>query len=98
MPYRSSDISPESDVKPYESLDERQMAISGERFPEHLLIVCDSCYWCSTCFNMRGLIDACPNCHKEVSKIPLTIDENSDISYDTQKGLTIRFSRKLPFR
>lgn len=60
MPHRSSDVSPESDVKPYESLDERQMAISGERFPELFLIVCDGCYWCSTCFNMRGLIDACP--------------------------------------
>lgn len=98
MPHKSSDASPESDVKRYESLNERQMAISGEHFPERLLIVCDGCYWCSTCFNVRGLIDFCPNCHKEASKIPLATDENSEISYDNQNGLTIIFSRKLPLR
>ena len=37
-----SDLSPESAYVPYESLNDRQMAITGECFPEHLLVVCDS--------------------------------------------------------
>jgi hypothetical protein len=92
------DSSPESRIIPYESLNDKQMAMSGESFPEHLLVLCDSCYWCCTCFNTRGLIDICPVCHKEASKIPLTIDEKSEISYNNRHGLTIRFARRLPLR
>ena len=94
----SSDLSPESDVIPYESLNERQSAISGEYFPEHILVVCDSCNGCCTCFNVRGLVRVCPICHKEASKIPITTDEKSEISYNNQHGLSIGFSRKLPLR
>lgn len=90
--------SPESCVIPYESLNDRQMAISGESFPEHLLVVCDKCYWSCTCFNIRGLINICPVCHRESSKIPLTIDENSEINYNNQYGLTISFARRLPLK
>ena len=74
------------------------MAITGECFPEHLLIVCDSCYWSCTCFNTRGLVNICPVCLKEASKIPVTIDEKSEISFDNHHGLTITFARKLPLR
>jgi hypothetical protein len=98
MLYGRSDHSPESDVIPYESLNERQMAISGEHFPEQLLVVCDHCKWCYTCFNLHGLIDICPICQNKTSKIPLAIDETSEISYDNQTGLTIGFARKLPLR
>ena len=93
-----SNLSPESAFIPYESLNDRQMAMTGECFPEHLLIVCDSCYWSCTCFNNRGLISICQVCLNEVSKIPLTIDENSEINYDYRQGLTISFARKLPLR
>ena len=93
-----SDLSPESAYVPYESLNDRQMAITGECFPEHLLIVCDSCYWSCTCFNTRGLVNICPVCLKEASEIPVTIDEKSEISFDNHHGLTITFARKLPLR
>jgi hypothetical protein len=93
-----SDFSPESAFVPYESFNDKQMAMTGECFPEHLLVVCDRCYWSCTCFNTRGLISICPVCLKEAAKIPLTIDENSKISYDNQNGLTISFARKLPLR
>lgn len=93
-----SDLSPESAFVPYESLNDRQMVMTGECFPEHLLVVCDNCYWSCTCFNMRGLISICPVCLREAAKIPLTIDENSKISYDNQHGFTISFARKLPLR
>lgn len=90
--------SPEASVIPYESLDDRQKTISGECFPEQYIVICDSCYWCCTCFNNRGLIRICPLCFKETSRIPLTIEENCKISYDKSHGLTIWFGRKLPLR
>src|SRR6476660_7885389 len=93
-----TDFSPESAFVPYESLNYRQMDMTGECFPEHLLVVCDSCYWSCTCFNMRGLISICPVCLREASKIPVTIDENSEISFNNHHGLTITFARKLPLR
>ena len=34
-----SDLSPESAYVPYESLNDRQMAITGECFPEHLFML-----------------------------------------------------------
>ena len=34
-----SDLSPESAYVPYESLNDRQMAITGECFPEHTTAV-----------------------------------------------------------
>lgn len=67
MPYGRLDRSPESDVIHYESINERQMAISGEHFPEQLLVVCNHCKWCYTCFNLYGLIDICPICQKKTS-------------------------------
>ena len=90
--------SPEVSILPYESLDDRQMIISGERFPEFCMVICDDCYWCCTCFNARGLIAICPICHKQTSKIPLTIEENCKISYNPDHGLIMRFGRKLPLR
>ena len=90
--------SPESRVIPYENFNDLQIAISGESFPEPILVVCKSCHWSCTCFNIRGLIDICPVCHKDALKIPLTMDETSEISYDNQQGLSIRFTRKLPLR
>jgi hypothetical protein len=36
--------SPEFSIEPYESLNERQKTISGECFPEHSIVMCDSCF------------------------------------------------------
>jgi hypothetical protein len=98
MTISKTESSPESQVIPYENFNDLQIAISGESFPEPILVVCKGCYWSCTCFNIRGIINICPICHKEVSSIPLTLDEASEISYDSQLGLTIKFTRKLPLR
>jgi hypothetical protein len=95
---RTEPSSPEVSILPYESLNDRQKAISGECFPEHYIVMCDSCYWCCTCFNSRGLMTNCPLCNKNTSIIPLTIEENCKISYDSIHGLTMQFDRKLPLR
>jgi hypothetical protein len=90
--------SPEFSIEPYESLNERQVAISGECFPEHCIVICDRCYWCCTCFNNRGLLTKCPLCFQDTSQIPLTIEENCKIRYDKIHGFTIEFDRRLPLR
>ncbi len=58
--------SSESLVTPYESLNEKQLGMSGESFPEHVLVLCDKCYWPCTCFNIRGLVYICPARQREV--------------------------------
>ena len=75
-----SDLSPESAYVPYESLNDRQMAITGECFPEHLLVVCDSCYWSCTLVDTRGLVSICPVCLKDAFKIPVTIDKTQKLA------------------
>jgi hypothetical protein len=79
------EYSPESRFIPYESAGDRQIAISSERFPEHELLAV-------TCFNIRGLMDIHPICHRKSSKIPLSIEENSEFTYNNQQGITLRFS------
>jgi len=92
------EYSPEFSIEPYESLNEKQETISGERFPEHSIVMCDRCYWCCTCFNNRGLLNSCPLCFHGTSKIPLTIEENCKICYDKIHGFTMEFYRRLPLR
>jgi hypothetical protein len=102
MAYDNSDQtesgSPEVSILPYESLNDRQKTISGECLPEHYIVMCESCYWCCTCFNSRGFVTHCPLCYKDTSKIPLTIEESCKITIDAIHGLTMRFDRKLPLR
>ena len=47
------DDSPESLITPYEDINTKQQKITGERFPNIVLELCDSCRWCATCFNPR---------------------------------------------
>jgi hypothetical protein len=91
-------ISPESLVLPPEDINTNQEHISGERFPDNILELCDKCYWCCTCFNTKGLIDPCPLCGAQVSHIPMTLDETCVIEYVDKQGLTVSFSRKRPLR
>jgi hypothetical protein len=81
-----------------EDINTKQLQITGEKFPDNVLELCDNCYWCCTCFNFKGLIDACPFCGAIVSKIPITLDEVSRIEYSEKSGLTLCFDRKNPFR
>jgi hypothetical protein len=97
-PYSKSTTSPESNVQPYEDLDSRQRRISGESFPEIALEVCDSCHWCLTCFNKRGVLKDCPVCGEPASIVPMEIDEVCTIESDEVSGLVMHFDRKNPLR
>lgn len=92
------DESPESKIIPYEDLSTSQFKMTGERFPEVTLGICDNCRWCYTAPNKRGVVEWCPVCHTKVSQIPMNIDEVCIIELDAHRGLTIRFERKLPMR
>lgn len=94
----STSTSPESNIQPYEDLDSRQRKISGESFPEMALEICDSCHWCLTCFNKRGLLKNCPVCGKPASIVSMGIDEVCTIESDKVRGLVINFDRKIPLR
>ena len=90
----SSPESPESRVIPYENFNDLQIAISGESFRNLFWLYAKAVTGPVPCFNIRGLIDICPVCLKDALKIPLTMDETSEISYDNQQGLSIKFTRK----
>ena len=97
-PDQGKDTSPESRIVPTESMDESQQKISGEKFPELVLEVCDECCWCLTCFNKRGIVETCPVCEHAISFIPMSIEEISSIEFDDKKGLSIHFARRRPVR
>lgn len=96
---RQADLdSPESEVSPYEDIDTKQKRISGEKFPTLAVGVCDNCHWCYTLLNERGTVKVCPICSKNVSQIPMSLDEVCVIEEDEKRGFTITFDRKLPLR
>jgi len=92
------DDSPESLVTSYEDINTKQQKITGERLPDIILELCDSCLWCVMCFNPRGLIMKCPICGMKNSQIPMNIDEVCCIEFDDIRGITLRFDRKNPMR
>ena len=86
-------LSPESlIIPPQEDVNTKQeQIISGERFPDNTLILCEKCHWRCTCFNMRGLVERCPLCgtsKEALSRIPLTLDEAYLIEYDDKRYYT----------
>jgi hypothetical protein len=93
-----SEYSTEAAFVHYESLADRQTALTGERFQEHLLIVHDRYYWSCTSFNTPGVINISPICLNEAANIPLTVDESSEIACNSKSGLIIKFTRKLPIK
>ena len=94
----ADDESPETKIIPTEDINTVQHKISGEKFPEIILELCDSCHWSLICFNKRGVVEICPDCSRVVSKIPMNIDEICSITYDEKRGVNIRFDRKKPMR
>ncbi|MGA8843913.1 MAG: hypothetical protein WB511_10040 [Nitrososphaeraceae archaeon] len=92
------DISPESKVIPIADMNMIQQRISGKKLPEILLELCDYCHWSLVYFNRRGIIERCPDCNKNISLIPMNIDEVCSIQYDDERGVTITFDRKKPMR
>jgi hypothetical protein len=97
-PYEKADDSPESLVIPYEDINTKQEKITGERLPDIILELCDSCRWCAMCFNPRGLITKCPICSTEISQIPMSIDEVCYMEFSDMRGITLRFDRNSPMR
>ena len=94
----ANDESPESKIIPTEDFNTLQHNISGEKFPEIILELCDFCRWSLICFNRRGMLERCPDCNRLVSQIPMNIDETCSIVYNDKRGVTIRFDRKKPMR
>jgi hypothetical protein len=90
--------SPETKIVPTEDMNTIQHRISGEKFPEIILELCDSCHWSLICFNRRGIVEECPDCEKVVSQISMSIYEVCLIKYDDKRGVTIRFDREKPLR
>lgn len=95
---QNDDTSPESNILPYEDLNSKQVRISGEKFPEVILGICDNCHWFYTSTNKRGIVRTCPICNKKVSSVPMSIDEVCVIEVDDKRGITIKFDRRLPLR
>jgi hypothetical protein len=85
-----SEYSPDPASVYHESLNDKQMALTGECFLEHPLIVCGNCNLSCTCLNTRGLTNICPICFSEAAKVPLINYENSEIERDNQSGLIIK--------
>lgn len=75
-----------------------QLNISGEKFLEAILELCDNCNWSIQCFIQKGIVEMCPNCGKAVSLIPMNIDEVCSLSYDEKIGLIVIFNREKPMR
>ena len=90
--------SPESRIVPTEDMNTVQLRISGERFPEFILELCDNCNWSLQCMNHKGIVKTCPNCKSKVSLIPMNIDEICSLQHDARRGLTMIFDRRKPLR
>ena len=90
--------SPESRIVPTGDMDTLQLRISGERFPEFILELCDNCNWSLQCINHKGIVKTCPNCRSKVSLIPMNIDEICSLQHDARRGLTMMFDRRRPMR
>lgn len=90
--------SPESRIIPTEDMNAIQLRMSGEKFPEVVLELCDNCNWSLQCINHKGIVYTCPNCRSKVSLIPMNIDEVCSLQYDDKSGITMIFDRKKPMR
>jgi hypothetical protein len=93
------ETSPESLVIPYEDINTRQNKISGEKLPDTVVELCETCHWSCTYFNAKGKIMKCPVCYGSyISQISLNIDEVCSLQYDDMRGITLSFSRMDPIR
>ncbi len=59
------------------------------------LVLCERCGWCCSSFNAASGTKSCPVCGKDVSHIPISIDEAYRLRFDEKKGTVIEFSRKI---
>ena len=90
--------SPETLIMPYEDANTRQSRMTGEKFPDVILGICDNCHWCYSSLNsQKGAIAACPVCDTEISQVPMAIDEVCTLEKN-DKGIVLRFSRRFLLR
>ena len=52
----------------------KDMRPPNQEAPNNLFELCNNCYWCCTCINMKGAFEICPLCRFKVSNIPLVLD------------------------
>jgi len=82
--------SPETLIVPYNI----PKPISSTAFINIDLVLCERCGWCCSSFNTASGTESCPLCRKNVSRIPISIDEVYRLRFDEKKGTVIEFSRK----
>ena len=57
-------------------------------------LICESCFWCASCFDQSS-IEVCPSCLKHrVESIPLS-NEMCEFQYDEKRGVTLEFMTTL---
>jgi hypothetical protein len=71
-PLLSYERSREPDMATCEGYNESRAMMSSQRISQRFFIVCDNCHWCCTCLSTLALIDNCPQCFENTSKIELT--------------------------
>lgn len=65
---------------------------SAAEFKQRLFIICDDCFWCASAINIRmHNVDACPQCGKPVSSLPISTDEAYRYNYTQTRGIELEF-------
>jgi hypothetical protein len=65
----------------------------------HQFALCESCFWSATIFKLKEqkriiALDVCPVClNRNISLIPLTVNEIYELSLGSKGGVEIKFSK-----
>jgi|SRR5215210_1449731 hypothetical protein len=62
------------------------------------LLLCRSCFWCASYFNIGRVINTkCPSCNDDdkLESMPISYDEVYKFDYDQKRGIILEFSKKL---
>jgi hypothetical protein len=82
-----------------------QNDINIQRSSQVYFVMCNSCYWCATYFNIdklesifTPLSSSNPNCHlcdsHSVELMPISTDESFKIEYNPVRGVEIEFFKR----
>ena len=70
-------------------------ASKGEE--QRLFLMCDDCFWSASAITSRKVdvnVDACPQCGKIVSRLPLSKGEGYTFNYGIGRGVELEFFSK----